>query len=256
MVTEAIIVVGGKGTRLKEIVKDRPKPMANVAGRPFLEWLLLALRAQGIRRVVLGAGYKGDMVSEYFGDGAGWGLDIAYSRETAPLGTGGAARLALKFTRTDPLLVLNGDSYCAVDLERFAAIHARRKASVSLWLVQVKDCSRYGTVTLSRQGRIAAFQEKSLRGKSGLISAGVYLFNRKAVSEIPGGRPVSLEEEVFPGLVGKALYGVVGRGPFLDIGTPDSYAAAAAVLSGELKRLEKSGPPRTEEKSCRSALRP
>jgi NDP-sugar pyrophosphorylase family protein len=226
----AIILAGGKGSRLREVVSDRPKPMAEVAGRPFLEWLLLALRAQGLRRVVLATGYQAEMIEEYFGDGARWGLDVQYAREHAPLGTGGAARGALGSASGGRLLVLNGDSFCPFDLGQLAQAHTRARACATLWLVAVDDCSRYGTVDVSADRQVVAFREKSSAGGAGLISAGVYLFERSTLEEIAPDRPVSLETEVFPSLIGRGLYAVVGRGPFLDIGTPESYALAERFI--------------------------
>lgn len=237
MITEAIILVGGQGKRLNSVISDRPKPMAEVAGRPFVEWLLFQLRAQGIRRVVLGTGYNAEMIAKYFEGGSRWGMDITISHESVPLGTAGALRLALEETSSNPVLAMNGDSYCRFNLECLANSHAMSGARVTLWLVPMNDCTRYGSVEVGSGGEVTAFQEKSSTPRPGLISAGVYLLDRSVAADIPDDRMVSLEREFFPALIGKGIYSAVGSGPFLDIGTPESYTEAATILSEEFKQL-------------------
>ena len=237
VITQAVILVGGKGTRLNKTVSDRPKPMAEVAGRPFIEWVLLAIREQGIRRIVLGTGFKGDMISGYFGDGSRLGLNIEYAQEHEPLGTAGALRHAWKLTAARTLLVMNGDSYCPFDLKRFAEAHAKAEARATLWLVRAEDVSRYGSVEIAGDGSVKAFYEKSSAQRCGLISAGMYLLDRDVIATVPEGTMVSLEKEVLPKLIGKGLYAIAGQGPFVDIGTPESYTLASTVLAEELKHL-------------------
>ena len=229
--TEAVILVGGKGCRLQSVVNDRPKPMAEVAGRPFVEWLLLALRAQGVQRAILCTGHMGEMVEAYFGDGRHLDMEIVYSRDPTPLGTAGALRHALGQICSECFLALNGDSYCRVDVERLLKAHRAHEARATLWLVRVDDCSRYGSVEIGRDGTVYAFREKSQERRSGLINTGVYLLERKLVKTIPEGRAVSIETEFFPSLIGHGLYAVVGDGPFLDIGTPEAYATAEQFLA-------------------------
>jgi NDP-sugar pyrophosphorylase family protein len=223
---DAIILVGGKGTRLRSIVSDRPKPMAEVAGRPFVEWLLLALRAQGVRRVIFCTGYMGEVLEAHFRDGRQWGMELLHSRDPAPLGTAGAVRHALGRVCSDRFLVLNGDSYCPIDINRLEEAHLARGARASLWLVSVEDCRRYGLVEIGDDGAVLAFHEKPSEKRAGLINAGVYLLERDVAESIPQGQPASLETDFFPGLIGHRLYAVVGEGPFLDIGTPESYTIA------------------------------
>jgi NDP-sugar pyrophosphorylase family protein len=228
---DAIVLAGGKGTRLQRIVGDRPKPMAQVAGRPFVEWLLLALRSQGLRRVILSTGYKGDMVEAHFGDGERLGLDLIYSHESVPLGTGGAVRHALRKVETDRALVLNGDSFCQFSVNQLASVHLQTRAQATLWLVQMDDCRRYGAVEIERNGNVVAFREKSLDQHAGLINAGVYLIDRHVLAAIPADRPVSLETDVFPTLIGRGLHATSGKGVFLDIGTPESYRLADSFIA-------------------------
>jgi NDP-sugar pyrophosphorylase family protein len=232
---EAIILCGGLGTRLRSVVPDRPKALAEVAGRPFLEWLLRSLRAQGVGRVVLATGHRGSMIEATFGDGRHLDLVLSYSREAAPLGTGGALRRAAGRVCHYPVLVLNGDSYCRFDLARMSRTHMEQGARATIWLVEVAG-DRFGSVTVGERGEILDFKEKV--ATSGLISAGTYLLDEGVVGGIASGRSVSLEQEVFPALVGNGLYGVLGAGPFVDIGTPGSLAAAGDLLGAEFRRVE------------------
>lgn len=232
---EAVILCGGLGTRLHSVMPDLPKALAEVAGRPFLEWLLRSLRAQGVGRVVLATGHLGSMIEATFGDGQRLDLVLSYSREAAPLGTGGALRQAAGRINQYPVLVLNGDSYCRFDLTRMSRAHREHGASATIWLAEVTG-DRFGSVTVGERGEILSFEEKA--ASSGLISAGTYLLAEGVVEGIPSGRAVSLEQEVFPALVGNGLCGILGAGPFVDIGTPGSLAAAGELLGAELRRVE------------------
>jgi D-glycero-alpha-D-manno-heptose 1-phosphate guanylyltransferase len=234
---EAMILAGGKGTRLRTIVQDRPKPLAMVGGKPFLEWILLALRLQGVRRVVICTGYLGDMVEEFFCNAKSTGLELACVREPFALGTAGAVRNAIGEIKTRDMLVQNGDSYVRFDLSAFLKGHRALNAKATLGLVRVKDISRYGFVRIDAKGQVVAFCEKEKNRASGLINAGVYLLDRDFAKEIPAGKSMSLEKEFFPDLVGKGLYGAVFDGPFVDIGTPKSFANAGKIMEGEFKYL-------------------
>lgn len=232
--TEALILAGGKGTRLKSLIPDRPKPLAPVAGRPFAEWLVLMLRRQGLRRIVFSTGYKGEMFRDCFQDGARCGVDIAYSHEMAPLGTGGAVRQALDTLQTDRFLVLNGDSWCRANLHELAVRHQRRKAAATILLAAVDDCHRFGAVSIDASQAVTCFAEKCAAATSGLINAGVYLFERRVVEPLPLGRNISLERDVLPQLVGRGLFAFTSAGPFLDIGIPETFQAADAFMQQEL----------------------
>ncbi len=226
----AAILAGGMGTRLRSVVSDRPKVLAEVAGRPFLGFLLDQLAAAGVGRAVLCTGYLGENVCTEFGESYG-NLHLQYSRESSPLGTGGGLRLALPLFESDFVLVMNGDSYCDVDLSAFWAWHYDRHGSASMVLAEVPDTARYGSVCTDDDGQILSFEEKGGREGPGWINAGIYLLARRLVMTIPVGRSVSLEREAFPGWVGRGLYGYRSDGRFLDIGTPESYATAEQVLT-------------------------
>lgn len=200
--------------------------MAEVAGRPFVEWLVLLLRAQDVRRVVFCTGYMAEVIEAHFGDGRQMKMEFAYSRDPGVLGTAGAVRYALTQLHSDRFLVLNGDSYCDVDTKLLDAVHLASGARATLWLVRADDCSRFGSVEIGPNGAVLAFREKVTGRSPGMINAGVYLLEREVVSIVPEGREVSLEAEFFPTLIGHGLYAAVGDHPFLDIGTPEAYASA------------------------------
>jgi NDP-sugar pyrophosphorylase family protein len=217
-------LVGGLGTRLRDQLPDRPKALAEVAGRPFLRYQLDRLQAAGITTVVLCTGYRGEQIQRTFGDVYGT-MHLRYSHEPMPLGTAGALRYALPLLDGEVVLAMNGDAFWDVDLTAFWQWHTRRDAAASIVLARVTDASRYGRVRVDRRSCVQAFEEKSVRGP-GWINAGVYLLSRQVIEQIPEERPVSIEREVFPRLVGQGLYGYRSRGRFLDIGTPESYRMA------------------------------
>src|SRR5215831_6990757 len=223
----AVILVGGLGTRLRPVVADRPKVLALVHGRPFLAYVLDQLVVAGVQRVVLCTGYLGEQVQAVFGRQYG-SLALVYAHEPAPLGTAGALRHALPLIDSDPVLVLNGDSYCDVNLTAFLAWHRARRSWGSLVLTHVQETGRYGHVQVDDAGAVVSFAEKgsALLGSAlttGWINAGIYLLSHALFNSIPTTEPVSIERELFPAWVGRGLYGYQGGGRFLDIGTPEAY---------------------------------
>lgn len=235
---EAVILAGGFGSRLKPVVSDRPKPMALVGGKPFIEWILLELYQVGVRRVIISIGYLGEQIQSYFGDGGQWGLDIVYAQESEPLGTGGAIQSALPYIRGESFLVLNGDSLCQFKPQRLMEMRDHYQAKAVIWLAQVENSDsplerlhqRYGSVEIDKNNAIVGFYEKSKRVNTGLINAGVYLLTKDIFAHRLEKIPCSIEKDVFPHLVGSELYGVVGDDIFIDIGTPESYLGANSFL--------------------------
>jgi NDP-sugar pyrophosphorylase family protein len=227
----AAVLAGGLGTRLRPAVADRPKVLAPVRGRPYLAHLLDRLAEAGIRRVVLLTGHQAEQVRCALGE-AYRSMELVHSPEPAPLGTAGAVRLALPRLSGRVVLVMNGDSWCEVDLAAFRAAHDGNAARLSLVLTRTGDMSRYGQVQVAADGRVLRFQEKGSHRRHAWISAGMYLMDRALIAEIPEGQPLSLEREVFPAWVksGTRVYGFRGGGPFLDIGTPAAYAEADAFF--------------------------
>ena len=226
------ILAGGMGTRLRSVLPERPKVLAPVRGRPFLTYLLDQLAAEEVREVVFCIGYMADAVEETLG-ARYQTIRLTYSRESEPLGTGGALRQALPFFPSDPVLVMNGDSFVGVDLAGYVRWFLRKKLEVSLVLARVSDTGRFGRVTIDEKGRIQGFEEKGAHQGPGWINAGVYLLRKGIFQFIPPGKSFSLERELFPRLLGGRLHGYRSEGRFIDIGTPESYAAAEAFFAGE-----------------------
>lgn len=226
---ECIVLAGGFGTRLREVVPDVPKPMAPVAGRPFLEILLSMLARKGFTRVVLSLGFMADKVVDHFGDSY-LGMELVHEIEPQPLGTGGAIRAALARCVADHVFVFNGDTY--LDLEVDDVERLWRSAGHPVIVVRgVPDTARFGRVEIS-DGRVSAFLEKGMSGP-GLINAGCYVLPRDALDQFPAGRAFSLETDYFvDGLRRFRFEGFVTRGRFIDIGVPDDYALAQTELAG------------------------
>jgi D-glycero-alpha-D-manno-heptose 1-phosphate guanylyltransferase len=221
----AAILAGGLGTRLRSVVADRPKVLAEVQRRPFLEYLLDQLSAAKVRDVVLCTGHMGEQVRKRLGDTYG-PLRLFYSQELSPLGTGGALRFALPLLTSEPVLVMNGDSFCNADLRGFRNWHGAQGGRASLLLTYQADTQRYGRVHLHSDGRILRFNEKDAQNGPGWINGGIYLINRSLLQAIPEGAAISLERDLFPSWVGQGLYGYCNGEQFLDIGIPEAYAAA------------------------------
>ena len=216
-----MILAGGLGTRLHGMVNDIPKPMAPVAGKPFLEYIVSQLAKWGVEKIILSVGYKREAIEAYFEDGRKFGAHISYLREEYPLGTGGAFRKACGMVKEDNFIGMNGDSFFDIDLKRLIETHNDRKAAATVGLLRGEDGGRFGSAEMGENGLIVNFGEKTMRG-NGLINGGVYVFSRKIADHIPEGK-ISLEKEVFPKLAGKNLYGFVNEGFFADMGTPESY---------------------------------
>jgi D-glycero-alpha-D-manno-heptose 1-phosphate guanylyltransferase len=225
MKPHALILAGGLGTRLRGVLADRPKVLAPVAGRPFLHYLLDQLQAAGVQNVVFCCGYRADQVEATFGGRHG-SLSLTYSRETQPLGTAGAVRLALTHVAGESLLVLNGDSYVDCPLGDFMAWHLERAFAGSLLLTRVADAARFGTVTVDEKGAIRSFQEKRGVPEPGWINGGIYLLSRRLIEQLPLGQPMSLEHDAFGRWLTEGLGGYQREAAFLDIGTPESLAQA------------------------------
>jgi NDP-sugar pyrophosphorylase family protein len=226
---QAIILAGGLGTRLRAVVPDLPKPMAPVAGRPFLAHVLDALAEAGFAAVVLAVGYRHEVIREHFGSHYR-GIDLRYSVEASPLGTGGAMRLALEQVESDPVFVLNGDTWLDLDYRAMFDAHRAAQARLSVAACQVPDVGRYGRLEVESD-RIVGFREKGERGP-GLINAGTYLVSAEVMARIPGGRPHSFEQELLMAHVAELRpLAFVTRGLFIDIGVPEDYARAQALFA-------------------------
>jgi NDP-sugar pyrophosphorylase family protein len=226
---DVAVLVGGLGTRVRSITgPSLPKPMLEVAGRPFLEHLLLWLRDSGYASVHLLAGHGADAIRDRFGDGQGLRMRLTYVIEPGPLGTGGALVNARGALRGPRVLMLNGDSFLRADPRQLEAAHRRLRADddrieVTMALTTVADIGRYGSVELGADDRVTAFREKADSRGPGPINAGLYVIERSLLDTLPTGS-LSLERDVLPGLTDGRLAGVVLDAPFVDIGTPESLA--------------------------------
>jgi len=218
----AFILAGGLGTRLRPVVSDRPKPMASVQGKPFLEILVHWLHNKGFNEIVLLTGYRWEWIEDHFSSLSG--PNILISREEVPLGTGGAVKNAEDFA-TDPTLLVNGDTFFDADTDDLLYHHLEERPAVTLSLTKVPDASRYGSVLLDHNRRVVRFEEKADYPKGpGLINAGMTLLSQSVIRNLPGGRSFSMEREIFPQLAGQGqMMGIVLGGAFFDIGTPESY---------------------------------
>ena len=225
---QALVLVGGKGTRLQPLTTDTPKPILTLVDRPFLGYMIDWLTSHGVDEVVLACGFLPDQLQEVLGDGAGGGPRLRYLVEPEPLGTAGAIKFAAPYLE-ERFFALNGDVLTDLDLTALWQSHERRKARLSLGLYPVDDPSNYGLVDVDADGAVLDFHEKPEPGHCGpgLISAGAYVVEREVLDMIPEERNVSIEREVFPLLVGEGLCALRLDGYWKDIGTPERYLEAS-----------------------------
>jgi mannose-1-phosphate guanylyltransferase len=232
---EAILLVGGQGTRLRPLTIGTPKPLLPTAGVPFLAHQFAKAAAAGVTHAVLATAYRADMFAACFGDGSALGLEISYVQEDEPLGTGGAIRNAAAGLRggpDSPVIVLNGDVLSGHDIPAQLDLHRKSDAAVTLHLVEVPDPSRFGCVPTDADGRVTAFLEKTPHPVTNRINAGCYVFRRSVIDEIPPGRVISVERETFPGLIaaGALVMGYPDSAYWLDVGTPEAFVQGSCDL--------------------------
>lgn len=228
---DIFVLAGGLGTRIRPVLGDLPKILAPISGRPYLAYLLEWLERFGARRAVLGLGYRAQAVIDHLDANPAGRIELATVVEPSPLGTAGAIRFARDNLRSDPVLIINGDSFADADLCAFVDRHNAAKARGSVLCAEVDDAGRYGRVELDRNNHIRGFIEKDpeFRG-SALINAGVYLLSAALLDDIAAGDAVSLERDVFERLPPGSLAAFAGRFRFIDIGTPESLGLAASVF--------------------------
>lgn len=247
---DAILLVGGQGTRLRPLTITTPKPMLPVAGVPLTAHQLSQLRAAGIDHVVLATSFRAAVFEEYFGDGRRVGLALEYVTESEPLGTGGGIRNVVD--RLPPeardVVVCNGDVLSGLDITELVTAHRRSAAAVTLYLHPVPDVRPFGMVPTDAAGRVTAFLEKPGTPEEIVthdVNAGCYVFRREVLEAIPAGRPVSVEREVFPALLadGALLHGHVDTGYWLDLGTPEAFVRGSCdLVLGRLASAALPGP--------------
>ena len=237
---EAILLVGGQGTRLRPLTIGTPKPLLPTAGVPFLAHQLARAAAAGVTHVVMATAYRSEMFAAVFGDGSGYGLQISYVHEDVPLGTGGGIRNAASTLFSgpeDPVVVLNGDVLSGHDLGAQIDLHRKADAAVTLHLVEVPDPARFGCVPTDFDGRVTAFLEKTPNPVTSQINAGCYVFTKRYIDAMPAGRVLSVERETFPGLIeaGQTVMGYLESAYWLDVGTPEAFVRGSCdLVLGEL----------------------
>ena len=233
--TRAILLVGGKGTRLAPLTNQTPKPMLKVAGKPVTEHQIVKAREAGIEEIVLATSYMAEVFEPYFGDGSKFGISIKYAVEEVPLGTGGAianAAQMLDLRYGESVVVFNGDVLSSHNLAKQIAQHHSTAADVTLYLTEVEDARAYGCVPLDVNGRVLEFLEKMDNPKANTINAGCYVFSARALNEIPRNTVVSVERDTFPLLLQKEfnVYGYKDGRYWIDMGTPQSLLKASRDL--------------------------
>lgn len=244
---QAIVLVGGEGTRLRPLTSDVPKPAVTLVDRPFLAYAIEWLAAHGVSEVVLACGFLPDVLREVLGEEERSGVKITYVAEPEPLGTAGAIRFAadaLGERLEDRFLALNGDVLADLDLSALVRAHEERGARATIGLHPVEDSSAYGLVRCDGAGRVLEFLEKTGEAVPGEINAGAYVLDRSVFDLIPTGKAVSIEREVFPRLVDDGLHGLLLDGYWMDIGTPERYLQASwDILEGRVEtRVEPTSP--------------
>lgn len=223
---EAIVLAGGLGTRLRSVINDVPKPMASVAGKPFLHYIIQYLKTFEIEHIVLSVAYLPEKIIDYFGTEY-LGIKISYAKEETPLGTGGGIRLALEKCTTSNIVVLNGDSMFKVDIQKLYHFHLKQKAKATLAIRQVENVGRYGEVLLDDKQEIIQFSEKSNKVAKGWINGGVYIMQKNILQSFQANTKFSLEKEYFQVKAGKKeLYALAFDAYFIDIGIPSEYERA------------------------------
>ena len=237
---QAIVLVGGEGTRLRPLTADTPKPAVTLVDRPFLAYASEWRAAHGVTEVGLACGVLPDELREALGDEEHHaGVTIAYATEPERLGTAGAIRFAaeaLGDRLEDRFLALNGDVLADLDLSALVRAHEKRGAQATIGLHPVEDSSAYGLVRCDDDGRVLEFLEKTGEEVPGEINAGAYVLERSVLDLVPAGRAVSIEREVFPRLVGDGLCALLLDGYWMDIGTPDRYLQASwDILEGRVE---------------------
>lgn len=226
---DTVILTGGLGLRLRNTISDRPKTMAPIHNKPFLDLLITYLASFGLHRFILCTGYMSEYIENYYSTTDN-PYEIHISSETSPLGTGGAVKNAAPLVQSNPFLVLNGDSLCRVALESLYKFHTDKQALLSIVLVEHADYQSTGQVVMDDTCSIVAFAEKTSKLQSAYSSAGVYLFEQRVLDVIPAKIQCSLEYDIFPQLIGKQLYGFLTDAHLIDIGTAEQYELAKSQL--------------------------
>lgn len=224
---QVLILAGGQGTRLKSVIRDIPKVMAPVDGKPFLDYILEKLKTDVFSRVIISTGYKSESIEDYYGS------NFVYSKEITPLGTGGAVAYAKPFLEGEDFMVLNGDTYFNIDYKDLVDKHLRSNAKISIALAIVSNASRYIRFRINAENKVLEMEGRGIE-KPGLVTGGVFIFKKEVLEDFPTKGP--LEETVFPKYVNNGLYAWPYYTYFVDIGIPKDYEECQKHLPKFLKR--------------------
>lgn len=227
---DVVILCGGLGTRLRPVISNRPKVLAKIGERTFLDILINDLTLFGFRNIILCVGYLKDQIKNHFNCNKDY--NILFSEEEEPLGTGGALKKAKSLIKTSPFMVMNGDSICKINFHDFYDFHTSKKASLSMALARAKTAQDFGSVILDDLNRITSFKEKVASKDECLINAGIYLMQKNVFSLMPDEDNFSLEYDFFPKLIEDKCFGFIIDSELLDIGTPDRYEKAIHSIGG------------------------
>jgi len=232
---DVIILAGGLGTRLKSVMPTLPKALSPINGRPFLDFILDFLEgSDSVNNVILAVGYMADQIIEKYTNRHEYKFEILFSREETLLGTGGAIKMALQYSTTDDIMVLNGDSYVDVRVNDVIAFHREKNSSMTIVIKKIENPGRYGFIKFDDNHRITSFNEKLMSSTEGYVNTGIYLFKRDIFNNIEENKTISLEKELIPFFINSNIYGFVNHGKFIDIGIPETYQIADKFFKEEL----------------------
>lgn len=228
---DAVILAGGSGTRLRDAISDIPKVLADIRGKPFIDYLIDWLSSWGIKRYILCVGYGSERIKKYVTEAKSFAnLEMVFSEEGQPLGTGGCLRLAARHFRSNPVLVVNGDTFLGISISDFVRFHSRHEADVTVGAVWVENSTSFGALEIDSTSRICAFREKAETGGPAYINGGVYLLDKLVARSITEGFQ-SLEKDLLPQwLHSRKVIAFQGEFKFVDIGTPERYLAAQTLV--------------------------
>lgn len=227
---DVVILCGGLGKRLKSVVGDRPKVLARIGGKVFLDVLINNLLLYGFRRIILSVGHLKEQIIDHFRQKAEYECEIEFSEEHAPLGTGGALKKTEPLIKSDTFLVMNGDSFCDVDFDKLLDFHIGKSAIMTMVLARSDAIKDYGSITLDDSCRIQGFKEKVSSVSNKMVNAGIYLMQKDIFSYMSEGDVFSLEYDFFPRLTESECYGYLTGGELFDIGTPERYEKAKKIF--------------------------
>lgn len=238
--TDIVVLAGGLGTRLRPVIEDRPKILAPIGDRPFLDHLLHYLRSQGARRVILALGYRADQVEAHLRHaGSIWAdLDIELTVEPEPLGTGGGLMHASALLESDPFLVMNGDTFVGADLNDF--VRTAGTSAAALLALKVENASRYGRLALDAADRVVRFEEKGAAAGPAWINGGIYRLHADTLAPLRALTKSSIERDLLEALPPGTLQAVRSEARFVDIGTPESWREAPSIIAAALRDLDHS----------------